>query len=68
MKSVVLMYFSTAFKGVLTCLKLDSFDNIKAALCSDSVLRHYDPMAELVLQCDASSVGVAVTRRSGKQK
>ena len=39
-------------------LEQDSFDNIKAALCSDSVLRHYDPMAELVLQCDASSVGV----------
>ena len=35
----------------------DTFDNIKAALCSDSVLRHYDPTAELVLQCDASSVG-----------
>ena len=39
-------------------LEQDAFDNIKAALCSDSVLRHYDPMAELVLQCDASSVGV----------
>ena len=36
----------------------DAFDNIKAALCSDSVLRHYDPTVELVLQCDASSVGV----------
>ena len=32
----------------------DAFDNIKSALCSDSVLRHYDPTTELVLQCDAS--------------
>ena len=39
-------------------LEQDAFDNIKAALCSDSVLRHYDPMAELILQCEASSVGV----------
>ena len=39
-------------------LEQDAFDDIKAALCSDSVLRHYDPMAELILQCDASSVGV----------
>ena len=39
-------------------LEQDAFDNIKAALCSDSVLRHYDPMAELILQSDASSVGV----------
>ena len=37
-------------------LEQDAFDNIKAALCSDSVLRHYDPIAELILQCDASSV------------
>ena len=36
----------------------EAFDNIKAALCSDSVLRHYDLTAELVLQYDASSVGV----------
>ena len=36
----------------------DAFDNIKAALCSDSVLRHYNPTVELVLQCDAYSVGV----------
>ena len=34
------------------------FANIKSALCSDSVLRHYDPDAELVLQCDASSIAV----------
>lgn len=27
-------------------------------MCSDTVLRHYDPAAELVLQCDASSVGL----------
>ena len=39
-------------------LEQDAFDNIKTALCSDSVLCHYDPLAELVLQCDASSVGV----------
>ena len=32
--------------------------NIKAALCSDSVVHHYDPAAKLVLQCDASSVGI----------
>ena len=37
-------------------LEQDAFDNIKAALCSDSVLRHYDPMAELIPQCNASSV------------
>ena len=37
-------------------LEKDAFDNIKAALCSDSVLRHYDAMAELILQCDASPV------------
>ena len=29
-----------------------------AALCSDNILRNYDPSAELVLQCDASSVKV----------
>ena len=29
-----------------------------AALCSDNILRNYDPSAELVLQCDASSVRV----------
>ena len=34
------------------------FANIKSALYSDSVLRHYDPDAELVLQCDASSIAV----------
>ena len=39
-------------------LEQDDLDNIKAALCSDSVLHHYDPMAELILQCDASSVVV----------
>ena len=31
---------------------------LRAALCSDSILRHYDPTAELVLQCDSSLVGV----------
>ncbi|KAK3734690.1 hypothetical protein QZH41_002110 [Actinostola sp. cb2023] len=36
----------------------DAFVNIKAAMCSDTVLRHYDPAIELVLQCDASSMGV----------
>ena len=36
----------------------DAFGNIKATLCSDSILFLYDPTAELVLQCDASSVGV----------
>ena len=36
----------------------DAFVNIKAALCSDSVLRHYDSNADLVQQCDASSIGV----------
>ena len=39
-------------------LEQDVFDDIKAALCSDSVLRHYYSLAELVLQCDPSSVGV----------
>ncbi|PFX28231.1 Transposon Tf2-6 polyprotein [Stylophora pistillata] len=39
----------------------DAFDNIKAALCSDSILLHHDPAAELVLQCDASvGVGAAL--------
>ena len=36
----------------------EAFTTIKSALCSDSILRHYDPAAELVLQCDASSTGV----------
>ena len=36
----------------------DAFVNIKAALCSDSVLRHYDSNADLVLQCNATSIGV----------
>ena len=36
----------------------DAFVNIKSAMCSDTVLQHYDPAAELVLQCDASSVGL----------
>ena len=36
----------------------NAFANIKSALCSDSVLRHYNPEAELVLQCDASSIEV----------
>ena len=36
----------------------DSFKKIKEAMCSDTILRHYDPSAELVLQCDASSIGV----------
>ena len=31
---------------------------LRAVLCSDSILRHYDPTAELVLQCDSSLVGV----------
>ena len=31
---------------------------LRAALCSDSVLRHHDPTAELVLQCHNSLVGV----------
>lgn len=36
----------------------DAFNRIKRAMCADTVLRHYDPSGELVLQCDASSVGV----------
>ncbi|CAB4021716.1 Transposon Tf2-6 poly, partial [Paramuricea clavata] len=36
----------------------EAFTTIKSALCSDSILRHYDPAAELVLQCDASTIGV----------
>ena len=36
----------------------NAFVNIKSALCSDSVLRHYNCNAELVLQCDASSIGI----------
>lgn len=35
----------------------DAFDNIKVVLCSDSIVRHYDPNV-LVLQCHVSSVGV----------
>lgn len=31
---------------------------LRAALRSDSILRHHDPTAELVLQCDSSLVGV----------
>ena len=27
-------------------------------MCSDTVLRHYDPAIELILQCDASSIGI----------
>ena len=27
-------------------------------MCSDNVLRHYEPVAGLILQCDASSVGL----------
>ena len=30
---------------------------LRAALCPDSILRHYDPTAKLVLQCDSSLVG-----------
>ena len=36
----------------------NAFANIKSALCCDSVLRHYDPDAELFLQCDALCIGV----------
>ena len=36
----------------------DAFVNIKAALCSDSVLRHYDSNADLVLRRDISSIEV----------
>ena len=42
-------------------LEQEAFHNLKAALCSDSVLRHYDPASKLILQCDASSVGVGAT-------
>ena len=35
----------------------DAFANIKVVLCSDSIVRHYDPNV-LVLQCHVSSVGV----------
>ncbi|KXJ08290.1 Retrovirus-related Pol polyprotein from transposon 17.6 [Exaiptasia diaphana] len=35
-----------------------AFAQIKEAMCSDTVLRHYDPAAELILQCDASSIGI----------
>ncbi|XP_015780595.1 PREDICTED: uncharacterized protein K02A2.6-like [Acropora digitifera] len=42
-------------------LEQEAFHNLKAALCSDSVLRHYDPTSKLILQCDASSVGVGAT-------
>ena len=31
---------------------------LRDALCSDSILRHHDPTAELVLQCYNSLVGV----------
>ena len=50
-------------------LEQDVFDDIKAALCSDSVLRHYYSLAELVLQCDPSSVGVgAALLQTGPDK
>ena len=39
----------------------DAFVNIKAALCSDSVLRHYDSNADLVLRRDISSIEVGAT-------
>ena len=36
----------------------EDFNNLKAAMCSDAVLRHYDPTSDLAFQCDASSIGV----------
>ena len=42
-------------------LEQEAFHNLKASLCSDSVLRHYDSASKLILQCDASSVGVGAT-------
>ena len=42
-------------------LEQEAFHNLKAALCSDSVLRHYDRTSKLILQCDASFVGVEAT-------
>ncbi|XP_048586216.1 uncharacterized protein K02A2.6-like [Nematostella vectensis] len=39
----------------------EAFECLKSAMCSDTVLQHYDPAAELVLHCDASSVGVGAT-------
>eukprot|EP00795_Rhopilema_esculentum_P016079 gene16079-7428_t len=35
-----------------------AFDQIKTSITSEQVLRHYDPRAPLVLQVDASSIGV----------
>ena len=39
-------------------LEQEAFHNLKAALCSDSALRHYNRASKRILQCDASSVGV----------
>lgn len=41
----------------------NGFDNLKAALSSDSALQRYYPDTESVLQCDASSVDVGDTVR-----
>jgi hypothetical protein len=35
-----------------------AFNKIKTFLCSEVLLRHYNPEKELVVHCDASSVGV----------
>ena len=38
--------------------KQQAFIKIKASITSEQVLRHYDPSAPLVIQVDASSIGV----------
>ncbi|XP_068680361.1 uncharacterized protein [Montipora foliosa] len=42
-------------------LEPEAFNNLKATLCCDSVPRQYDSTSKLILQCDASSVGVGAT-------
>ena len=36
----------------------NSFNRLKDAICAEKVLKRYDPNSELVLQTDASGVGV----------
>ena len=50
--------FERRYHGSGQKLKKTLLTVLQAALCSDSILRHYDPTAELVLQCDSSLVGV----------
>ena len=42
-------------------LEQEAFHKLKASLCSDSVLRHYDPTSKSILHCGASSVVVGAT-------